>query len=58
MLGRLDEDRLAGAAGAVDDAGHLVPVVDRDGQDVVVAADGGVRVAEDLRGAPGRAAGA
>ena len=46
--GRLDEHRLAGAAGAVDDAGHLVAVVDRDRQDVVVAADGGVGIAEDL----------
>ena len=46
--GRLDEDRFAGAAGAVDDALELVPVVDRHGQDVVVAVDGRVRIAEDL----------
>ena len=48
MLGRLDEHRLAGAAGAVDDALDLVAVVDGDGQDVVVAADGGVGIAEDF----------
>ena len=55
--GRLDEDRLAGGAGAVDDALDLVAVVDGDGQDVVVAADGGVGVAEDLREGRGRGAG-
>ncbi len=32
---------------AVDDAGHLVAMVDRDGQDVMVAVDGRVRVAQD-----------
>ena len=46
--GRLDEHRFAGAAGAVDDAGDLVAVVDGDGQDVMIAADGGVGIAEDL----------
>ena len=33
---------LAGAAGTMDHAGQLVPIVDGDGQDVVIAADGGV----------------
>ena len=46
--GRLDEHRFAGAAGAVDDALDLVAMIDGDGQDVVVAADGGVGIAEDL----------
>ncbi len=31
----------------MDDAGHLVPVVRRDGQDVMIAVNGGVRIAED-----------
>ena len=46
--GGFDEDRLAGGTGAMDDALDLVAVVDGDGQDVVVAADGGVGIAEDL----------
>ena len=46
--GRLDEHRLAGAAGAMDDALELVAMVDGDGQDVMIAADGGVGIAEDL----------
>jgi hypothetical protein len=45
---RFDEDGLARAADAVDDSRHFVPVVHRHGENVVVAVDGRVRVAEDL----------
>ncbi len=46
--GRLDEDGFAGAAGAVDDALQLVAMVDGHGQDVMIAADRGVGIAQDL----------
>ena len=46
--GRLDEQRLAGAARAMDDARELVAVVDGDRQDVMVAADRGIGIAKDL----------
>ena len=45
---RLDEHRFAGAAGAVDDAREFVAVIDGDRQDVMIAADGGVGIAEDF----------
>src|SRR5260370_1487316 len=44
----LDEYGFAGAAGAMDDAGQLVPIVDRYGQNVMIAADRRVRIAQDF----------
>ena len=45
--GRLDKDRFARTAGAVYDALQLMAVVDSHGQDVVIAADGGVGVPQN-----------
>ena len=46
--GRLDEDRFARAAGTMYDPLQLVAVIDRHGQHIVIAADRGVRIAQNL----------
>ena len=46
--GRLDEDRLASAARTMDDALELVAVVDGHRQDVMVATDGGIGIAQNF----------
>ena len=46
--GRLDEYRFAGATRAVDDALQLVAMVDGHRQDIMVAADGCIGIAQDF----------
>ena len=46
--GRLDEERLARAARAMDDARDLVAMIDGHRQHVMIAADRGVGIAEDV----------
>ena len=46
--GRLDEHSLAGAAGSMDDPLDFMTMVDRDRKNVMISADGGIGVAQNL----------